>query len=86
VDDLLAAHGLRLIGAGAVSAAVLHHAGFQLFPLDEDALPPADEAGAECQTAAALVPLGMLPADSSRGSESSSGSEDEAAAAHVPGR
>lgn len=72
------------MGAGAVSAAVLHHAGFQLFPLDEDALPPAGEAGAECQTAAALVPLGMLPAGSS--SDSSSGSEDEAAGAPAPGR
>ncbi len=71
VDDLLAAHGLRVLGAGAVSAVALDHAGFQLFPLDEDALPACG--GSAAQTAAALVPLAMVPCSGSSdgGSEAS---------------
>ena len=63
MDDLLAAHGLRLLGADAVSVVTVDHAGFQLFPLDEDALPACG--GAAAQTAAALVPLAMVPCSSS---------------------
>lgn len=63
VDDLLAAHGLRLLGADAVSAVTVDHAGFQLFPLDEDTLPACG--GGTAHTAAALVPLAMVPGSGS---------------------
>ena len=63
MDDLLAAHGLRVLGADAVSAVTVDHAGFQLFPLDEDALPACG--GGAAQTAAALVHLAMVPGSSS---------------------
>ncbi|KAK9841824.1 hypothetical protein WJX81_005480 [Elliptochloris bilobata] len=53
VDDLLSAHSMRLLGEGAVSAVTVDHEGFQLFPLDEDALPSCS--GGDAQTAAALT-------------------------------
>ena len=65
MDDLLAAHGMRVLGGDAVSAVTLDHAGFQLFPLAEDALPACGGGEAQTQTAAALVPLAMVPGSSS---------------------
>ena len=65
VDDLLEAHGVQLLGKGGASAVILQHAGFQLFPLQEDALPPPCHGSTEVQTAAALVPLAMVPEGSS---------------------
>ena len=65
VDDLLEAHGVQLLGKGGASAVILKHAGFQLFPLQEDALPPPCHGSTEVQTAAALVPLALVPEGSS---------------------
>lgn len=65
VDDLLEAHGVQLLGKDGASAVILQHAGFQLFPLQEDALPPPCHGSMEVQTAAALVPLALVPEGSS---------------------
>lgn len=79
MDNLLHSNGILLVGANAVSSVAVEHEGWALYPLGDEK--QQDEGQAKLQTAAAFVPLHMMPAESSSSSSSESESEEDAHAA-----
>jgi hypothetical protein len=63
VDDLLRGHGVQLSGPAAAVSVAIEHEGYALYPLgDDDVVEGANEG---IVTQAVLIPLHMMPDESS---------------------